>query len=329
MKGACAALLCVSLALGAAPRARAEIVDGVAAIVGDEVVLLSEVREAWQGYIQKLRAKGDAITEQDAMQLRGEALKQLIDEKLVMQVAKKQNMSASEEDIDDSVKGIAQDEGVAVEAIYAAAAQQGLDRKSYREQLGKQITRMKIVQGAVQGKVHVSEEDVKKLYTERYGHAKPGMRIRVLHILIPVPADATPQQRDEARELTQQLRDKAKDKGDFAQLARKYSAAPTAQSGGLTVFRENDAPPEIKAAISSLQPGEVSQVIETAHGMNLFQYLDKFDPADVPYEQVADKLRAELMEQQTMPAFEKWIADVRKGRYVEVVAPELRGAEIH
>ncbi|HTO06411.1 MAG TPA: peptidylprolyl isomerase [Myxococcota bacterium] len=321
MRRVSAALIALLLAAGAA---RAETADGVAAIVGDEVVLLSEVRDAWQAYVSKLRAKGESVTQEDAMQLRNQALQSLIDEKLVGQIAKKQNMAASEEDIDESVKGIAQDEGVSVDAIYAAAAQQGLDKKAYRNQLGQQITRMKIVQGAVQGKVHVTEDDVKKLYDERYGHAKPGVRIRVLHILIPVPADAPQSQRQEARELTQQLRDKAKESGDFSALARKYSAAPTASQGGLTVFRESDAPPEIKAAIENLKPGEVSGVIETTHGENLFQYLDRFDPADVPYEQVSDKLRAELMERQTMPAFEKWIADVRKSRYIEVVAPELR-----
>jgi peptidyl-prolyl cis-trans isomerase SurA len=320
MKAACLALA----VLLAASAARAETADGVAAIVGDDVVLLSEVRDAWQAYVAKVRSKGESLTEEDALQLRNQALQSLIDEKLVLQIAKKQNMSASEEDIDDSVKSIAQDEGVSVDAIYAAAAQQGLEKKAYREQLGQQITRMKIVQGAVQGKVHVSEDEVKKLYDERYGHAKPGVRIRVLHILIPVPADAPQSQREEARELTKQLRVKAKESGDFSALARKYSAAPTAAQGGITVFREADAPPEIKGAIEGLKPGEVSEVIETAHGENLFQYLDRFDPADVPYEQVADKLRAELMERQTMPAFEKWIADVRKSRYVEVVAPELR-----
>jgi peptidyl-prolyl cis-trans isomerase SurA len=308
----------------ASPLARAETADGVAAIVGDEVILLSEVRDAWQGYVSKLRAKGESITQEDAMQLRNQALQSLIDEKLVLQIAKKQNMSASDDDIDDSVKSIAQEEGVNVEAIYAAAAQQGLDKKAYREQLGQQITRMKIVQGAVQGKVHVSEDEVKKLYDERYGHAKPGVRIRVLHILLPVPADAPQAQREEARQLAAQLRAKAKESGDFSALARKYSAAPTAPQGGLTVFREADAPHEIASAIEGLKPGEISEVIETAHGENLFQYLDRFDPADVPYEQVADKLRAELTERQTMPAFEKWIADVRKGRYIEVVAPELR-----
>jgi len=308
----------------AAAAARAETADGVAAIVGDEVVLLSEVRDAWQSYVAKVRAKGESLSEEDALQLRTQALQSLIDERIVSQIAKKQNMSASEDDIDESVKGIAQDEGVSVEAIYAAAAQQGMDKKTYREQLGQQITRMKIVQGAVQGKVHVTEDEVKKLYDERYGHAKPGVRIRVLHILIPVPSDAPASARDEAREVTNQLRAKAKESGDFSALARKYSAAPTAAQGGLTVFREADAPAEIKSAIEGLKPGEISEVIETAHGENLFQYLDKFDPADVPYEQVADKLRSELMERQTMPAFQKWIADVRKSRYIEVVAPELR-----
>lgn len=327
MKSGCALLLAVFLCAPAvliAPTAGAEIVDGVAAIVGDEVVLLSEVREAWHAYVGRVRARGDSLSEEDMLALRSSALQTLIDEKLVLQVAKKQNLSASEEEIDESIAGIATDETMTVDAIYAAAASQGLDRKAYREQLGRQITRMKIVQGAVQGKVRVTDEDVKKLYDERYGHAKPGVRIRVLHILIPVPPDTPEAKRAEARALTEQLREKAVKSGDFAGLARKYSGAPTAAQGGLTVFREVDAPPDIKHAIEGLAPGEISPVIETTHGENLFQFLDKFDPADVPYEKVADRLRAELMEQQTMPAFEKWIAEVRKSRYIEVVAPELR-----
>jgi parvulin-like peptidyl-prolyl isomerase len=317
-----AALFFATLLCAAA--ARAETVEGVAVIVGDEVVLLSEVRDTWQQYVARVRDRGESLSQQELLQLRDQAVQTLVDEKLVMQVAKKQNLSASDEEIDEAVAGIARDEQISVDQIYAAAAQQGLDRKEYRDQLGRQLTRMKIVQGAVQGKVRVSEEDVKKLYDERYGNAKPGVRIRVLHILIPVPADAPAAKRDEARALTEQLREKAVKSGDFSGLARKYSAAPTAPQGGLTVFREVDAPADIKHAIEGLSPGEISQVVENAHGENLFQLLDKFDPADVPYEKVADRLRGELMEQQTMPAFEKWIADVRKSRYIEVVAPELR-----
>jgi parvulin-like peptidyl-prolyl isomerase len=321
MKRFACALACV---LCLAPAARSEVVEGVAAIVGDEVILLSEVRDALQGYAARIRAAGETINEEDAVKLRQSALQTLIDDRLVVQIAKKQNMAATEEEIDESVAGIAKQENVAVEAIYAAAAQQGLEKKTYREQLGKQITRMKIVQGAVQGKVRVSDADVKKLYEDRYGHAKPGERIRVLHILLGVAPDAKDEKRAEAHAFADKLREQAKAEGNFESLARKFSTAPTAQQGGLTVFRVADAPADIKAAIQSLGPGEISEVIDNRNGANVFQFLDRFDPADVPFEKVADRLRAELIEQRTMPEFEKWIADVRKSRYIEVVAPELR-----
>ena len=303
--------------------ARAEVIDGVAVIVGDDVVLLSEVRTAMQSVLARV-PQGQTLTGEEMQQLRDSAVKGLIDDKLVLQVAKKQGTTASEEDIDAAVNGIAQEESMTVDAIYAAAEQQGLARGAYREQLAKQITRMKVVSGSVQGRVRVRDEDVRKLYDERYGNAKPGERIRVLHILIAVPPDTPPEKRAQAREFALKLRDQARETGDFGALARKYSAAPTAQQGGLTVFREADAPEAIKSAVAGLKPGEITDVIENSHGDNLFQYLDRFDPASVPFEQVADKLRAELVERRTMPEFEKWMVEVRKGRYVEVVAPELQ-----
>ncbi|MBM4335827.1 MAG: hypothetical protein FJ108_07940 [Deltaproteobacteria bacterium] len=316
--------LCLLLMLLAASGiARAEVADGVAAIVGDEVVLLSEVRSAMQSVAARV-PKDHPLTPQEMKQIRDNALKSLIDDRLILQVAKFQGIAASEEEIDAAVNGIAEEEGIAADAIYAAAAEQGLPRAAYREQLGKQITRMKMISGSVQGRVRVSDEEVRKLYDERYGQARPGERIRVLHILIAVPSDAPPETREKARAFAAQLRDQARQNGDFGGLARKYSGAPTAQQGGLTVFREEDAPDLIKSAVFGLKPGEITDVIENAHGENLFQFLDRFDPSTVSFEQVADKLRGELIERRTMPEFEKWLADVRKNRYVEIVAPELQ-----
>ena len=313
----------LALLLVASAAARAEIVEGVAVIVGDEVVLLSEVRTAMQSVLSRV-PQGQTLSADEMAQLRDGAVKSLIDDKLLLQIAKQQGVSASEEEIDTAVNGIAQEENISVDAIYAAAADQGLPRAAYREQMGKQLTRMKMVSGSVQGRVRVSEDDVKKLYEERYGNAKPGERIRVLHILLAVPPDAPPEAREQMRELALKLRDQAREQGDFGALARKYSAAPTASQGGLTIFREADAPPDIKSAIEGLKPGEITDPIENSYGQNLFQYLDRFDPSTITYEQVAGKLRGELIEQRTMPEFEKWMAEVRKNRYVEVVAPELR-----
>ncbi len=311
------------LVLAASAGVRAEVVEGVAAIVGDDVVLLSEVRGAMQSVLARV-PQGQTLTPQEMQQVREGAVKSLIDEKLVLQVAKQQGVSASDEEIDTAINGIAKEENLTVDAIYAAAAEQGLAREAYRAQLGTQITRMKIVSGSVQGRVRVSDEEVRALYAERYGRVKPGERIRVLHILLAVPGDAPPETREQAHAFALKLRDEARENGDFGALARKYSSAPTSQQGGLTIFREDDAPAEIKSAIVGLKPGEITDVIENGHGENLFQYLDRFDPSTTTYEQVEDKLRSELIERRSMPEFEKWMAEVRKNRYVEVVAPELQ-----
>ena len=63
------------------------------------------------------------------------------------------------------------------------------------------------------------------------------------------------------------------------------------------------------------------------HGENVFQYLDRFDPASVPFEQVADRLRAELLEQQTMPEFEKWLVEGVGKMLLRLRMPRLRGLE--
>jgi hypothetical protein len=75
------------LLLAASAAARAEVVDGVAAIVGDEVVLLSEVRTALQSVMARVPA-GQTLSPDEMRQLRESAVKGLIDDKLVMQVAK-------------------------------------------------------------------------------------------------------------------------------------------------------------------------------------------------------------------------------------------------
>ncbi len=305
----------------AAPAAAQVPLDGVAAVVGEDVILRSELDLAAMIMAQRIEQQAGQISAQQYGELRSQALRDLIDDRVIMTVARRMEAVASDEEIDEAVASIAADEGVEPEEIYGAAAAQGLDREAYREQLATQMTRMRVVQGAVRSRISVTEEQVRELYKRRYLDVKPGRRIRVLHMLLPIPDGATPEQVEQMGQVADQLRQQAMDTGDFAGLTRRYSAAPTAPDGGLTVFREGDAPPQIEAALADMVPGEVTPLIRTEHGFNLFQYLDSFDPSKIAFEDVADQLRAELIERQTLPEFEKWLAEIREGQYIEVINP--------
>lgn len=311
-----AALLLVSLG------ARAEEVDGIAAIVGEDVILRSEVDLAAARLLARVRAERGSVPPELASQAREEALRGLIDEKLIMKVAKRNNMEATEEDIDEAIQGIASDEGVSVDEIYAAVEAQGLTRTQYRQQLGSQLTRMRVVSGSVQSRINVSDEEVRELFQRRYGSASAGVRLRVLHILLPWPPPGAGATRESVVQTASALRAQALETGDFAGLARQFSAAPTAPQGGLTVFRRGEAPPAIENALAALSPGEISPPVGTDHGANLFQLIDRFDPSTVTLEQVQDQLRFELRDRKSGPEIEKWLAELRETQYIEIVARE-------
>ncbi len=320
-------LLLQGVLLSGAVRAD-EVVDGVAAVVGTEVILQSELAASVRFGLSNAQAQSVPITTELIVQVRDDALEKLIDDKLIVQIARDNRMEPTPEELDLTVQGIADDEGLSVEEIYAAAAQQGLPRAYYREQLGIQLSRMKVMSGSVSGRITVTDEEVRELYDARYGSQAPGERYRVLHILLPMPPEATEADREQVFEAARTIRETALDTGQFAALARQYSRGPTAQAGGLTVFRQEDAPPAIAGALRQLAPGEISPIVETSYGLNIFQFLDSFDPSTLSYDEVSDQLRAELRERKTVPEFQEWLADLKKNRYIEILGAGKGGVEL-
>jgi peptidyl-prolyl cis-trans isomerase SurA len=304
--------------------ARAQVVDGVAAIVDKDVVLLSEVELSARIVLERIKAQQGDVTEPVVRTVYQEALQNLIDSKLIDRFAQQTGLVATPDELDRAIEGIAVDEGVAPEAVYQAAQQQGLSRESYRRELSRQITRMKVIQAAVRSRVTVTDSDVRELFDERYADQEPGLRVRVRHILIPWPEPPSPTGQDEARGLAGQVREKAIETGSFASLARQYSRAPSAADGGLTSFREGEVSQDIGDSVFTLPPGEVTEVIETEHGLNIFQIVNRFDPSEIEYPDVEDQLRAELADRKTMPEYEEWIEEQRENRYIEIVRGELR-----
>jgi peptidyl-prolyl cis-trans isomerase SurA len=296
-----------------------EPIEGIAAIVGEDVILRSDVDSAMAPVLARIRAQQGPVTSEVERQVRDEALRSLIDDKLILRVAERNNMEASAQDIDQAIEGIANDEGVSVEEIYAAVSSQGLTREQYRSQLGAQLTKMRVVSGSVQSRVSVGEDEVRELYERRFGNVSPGVRLRVLHILLPWPQVGSAASRSQIQEMASSVRARALESGDFAGLARRVSAAPTAAQGGLTVFRQGEAPPAIEQALGALSPGEISPIVETEHGLNLFQFIDRFDPSKVALADVEGQLRYELQERKSGPELEKWLGELREMQYIEIV----------
>ena len=104
-----------------------------------------------------------------------------------------------------------------------------------------------------------------------------GATIKARHVLLRLPGDATPAQRDSVTKLAQSVRDRARAGGDFAALARQYSQEPgAAQSGGdLGYFGKGQMVAPFEAAAFALKTGEVSDVVETPFGLHVIKVEDR------------------------------------------------------
>jgi hypothetical protein len=120
-----------------------------------------------------------------------------------------------------------------------------------------------------------------------------GATIKARHVLLRLPGDATPAQRDSVNKLALSIRDRARGGADFAALARQYSQEPgAAQSGGdLGYFGKGQMVAPFEAAAFALKTGEVSDVVETPFGLHVIKVEDRktgdFEAAKVQFREEA------------------------------------------
>lgn len=115
---------------------------------------------------------------------------------------------------------------------------------------------------------------------QRWATEGPGAEIRARHILLRIPAEATPAQRDSVRELAEQLRTRAAGGEDFAALATSFSQDPgsAAQGGDLGFFGRGRMVAPFEEAAFRLQPGQLSNVVESPFGYHIIRVEDRRQP---------------------------------------------------
>ena len=132
----------------------------------------------------------------------------------------------------------------------------------------------------------VTAESVKNLYEERYVKAEPETEAHAGHILV------------ETKEKAEELKAKIDEGADFAELAKEHGTDGTASRGGdLGWFVRSDMVPEFGDAVFSMEPGTISEPVETPFGWHLIKLEELRDRKPPAFEEVQGELRAEAVQQ--------------------------------
>ena len=162
---------------------------------------------------------------------------------------------------------------VAFEIVEAAAAAEKLtpQQEARRSEWENQLQLYQFRDSVIFKSVTVPDSSVEAYYKERVGE-----ELKARHVLVPVKADATPEEKSAARARAEEARRKAIDGADFEKLAREYSEPSTAAAGGdLGWFGKGDMVPGFESAAFALPAGEISDVIETRFGFHVIKVEDR------------------------------------------------------
>src|SRR5690606_2059647 len=162
--------------------------DGIAAQVGTDVVLVSEVIRLSAPIEEKMREQG--ATDRDVEQMRADVLERLIDRKLVQLFAKRAEIQVNDLEIDETIASIARDNQITEEQQRAAVAAQGLTWETYRQRVAEEVLQRKVVGAMVQSRVRVDEAEVREFYDQRFGdQPTSGEEVHLQHIAVAAKGD--------------------------------------------------------------------------------------------------------------------------------------------
>jgi hypothetical protein len=161
----------------------------------------------------------------------------------------------------------------------------------------------------IQVDTFITPEELQDLYTAQ----APEVELRARHIMMTLPFESTVAQRDSVRATLQGLRDRIVAGARFEDLARQFSQDPgSAQAGGdLGFFARGDLVQPFEDAVLALEPGELSQVVETPMGLHLIR-LEERRVQD--FEEIAPAFRARVQAQRTAAAESTFVPGSRDGR---------------
>jgi peptidyl-prolyl cis-trans isomerase SurA len=316
MRRALLVMAAITLAgVPSAARATEQLVDGIAAQVGDQVVLISEVMTMVASAEAQMRAQGAPDIE--IAKLRADGLERMIEWRLIENVVRQAELFATDEEIDKTIEAIASENGISMDQVEASVTAHGLDYADYRDQIKREIERRKVVNAMVGSQIHIDEQEVRDLYQKRFAEQPAGGT--VVHIRQILVADGKEAGRSEetACQMVEKARARIVAGEKFGLVASQVSDVARARGGDIGSIHENTVAPWMGAILKKLEPGQMSGVEKLPFGCTLLELVSREEYTPVTFEQARPRLEQEIYEKKLDEGYRKWMEELRANTYIE------------
>ncbi|ECQ0823101.1 peptidylprolyl isomerase SurA [Salmonella enterica subsp. enterica] len=299
--------------------AASQVVDKVAAVVNNGVVLESDV----DGLMQSVKLNAGQAGQQlpDDATLRHQILERLIMDQIILQMGQKMGMKITDEQLDQAIANIAKQNNMTMDQMRSRLAYDGLNYSTYRNQIRKEMIISEVRNNEVRRRITVLPQEVDALAKQIGTQNDASTELNLSHILIALPENPTSEQVNDAQRQAESIVEEARNGADFGKLAITYSADQQALKGGQMGWgRIQELPGIFAQALSTAKKGDIVGPIRSGVGFHILKVNDlrgqsqSISVTEVHARHILLKPSPIMNDQQARLKLEEIAADIKSGK---------------
>ncbi len=300
---------------------RTFVVDRVIAVVDDAIIVQSELRARLSAMVPDLQAITDPKERSRRLdKLKTQMLDEMVNEQLIVAAAAEARIEVALDEVNAAVDDIKKQNKLDDAQLASALAEQGYTMSAYKEDLRRQLLRLRAVNQLVRPKVNVTDEDIRAKYSEMSRRADSVSAVRLSHLLFKVPEKATEQDLAKSKERAAAAITRAKAGEDFTKIAAELSDddATKGTGGELGWFERGSINPEWESVVFSMDKGDVRGPISGPQGLHVFLVTDIKRTDLKSFDALKEQIRADLQRREMDKQTAAWIQELRKKAYIDI-----------
>ena len=292
-----------------------KVIEEIYAIVNDEIITLSDIKNTEANIIRYLRTKYNGKELKKKIEkMRKKLLDSLIEEKLIYSLAKQKGYNV-DNDIKIMIKEIKKQNNITTdEELKKALASQGISYNEWINELKNQRVKQMLIYEEVGSKIKVDNSEIVEYYKKHIKDYTSPLKFKIKAIYLNKKYYLTKESFEKKKqEIDKELRNKT-----FEEVAKKFTDFPNKEIN-LGTFKPEELDPAIKKEIINLKTGDISKWIEAENGYYLIKIEKRINPVVKNLKEVNQEIRLKIQQKKQEKKFKEYLKEIKKKSYIKII----------
>jgi parvulin-like peptidyl-prolyl isomerase len=302
------------------PVSGAVLIDRIVAVVNREIITQSDLDLAAKSAGMTPLERDQEALDADIPFYQKEILSLMIEEKLILQEARRKGVRVSGSELDFALSDIELQNKLPDRAsLKSAVAQGNIPWDQYVADLENRLTAMKLINREVESNLVLNDKEVRAYYKDHAEQFKIPDRIRLRQIFFQFSKASTAEQIEKVRLKAEGVLAEANKDVPFIRLVQRHSDGPEKQKDGdLGFFQQGDLALVIDRVVFKLREGEISPLVQTAMGFHIFKVQEWQKGRLRPFDKARPKIEEIVISEKRENLRRKWLDALWERSFVEI-----------